>query len=161
MKLLNIFALVLLFSFGAGCKQEKENSSATESAERYNETSEDSNDDEGYSDGEYCATIDYYNSETGTSSTYTLTVEVEDGRLVKIKWSNGGWLDDTHFDPPDVEEDGSCQFTTNDGKQYDIQINEHGSCNVNSYNSPEDDELEAQKLEDEDQNADQDLEEEP
>ena len=36
---------------------------------------------QGYADGEYCASIDYYNPNTGTSSTYDLTVEVQDNDL--------------------------------------------------------------------------------
>ena len=43
-------------------------------------------------DGDYCAEIDYYYSKTGTESTYTLKVEIEDNELVKIYWPNGdGW----------------------------------------------------------------------
>lgn len=83
MKWLNVFILMLLFSF-ARCKEKKEASYATENTEQYDETSVGSNDYKGYSDEEYCATIDYYNPKTGTSSIYTLTEEVENGKLVKI-----------------------------------------------------------------------------
>jgi len=93
----------------------------------------------GYEDGGYCATIEYYNSSTGKSSTYTLEVEVENGELVKINWPNEGWLDSTHFSPPAVDSDGSCSFSTYDGKDYKVQIDGKEGCGV-SYSSPEEDE---------------------
>ncbi len=77
---------------------------------------------EAYPDGTYCADIDYYNPDTGTSSTYTLNVEVESNELTVIQWSNGGWLDSTHFSPEELDSSGSCSFSTYDGKQYDVQI---------------------------------------
>ena len=53
--------------------------------------------DMGYEDGTYCDEIDYYYSETGTSSTYTLNVEIENNELKVIHWPNNGWLDESHF----------------------------------------------------------------
>lgn len=61
-------------------------------------------------DGTYCAEVEYYNPETGTESTYTLPVEVEDDMVVKLSFPNGGWLDDTHFEPEYIE-DGEAKFT--------------------------------------------------
>lgn len=75
-----------------------------------------------YPDGTYCANIDYYNPDTGTRSTYTLNVEVESHELTVIHWSNGGWLDSSHFNPEKLDSSGSCSFTTFDGNQYDVQI---------------------------------------
>jgi hypothetical protein len=53
-------------------------------------------------DGRYCAQINYYNPSTQTSGGYQLFVEVEGNLLVKIYWPNGGWLDDSHFDPSEI-----------------------------------------------------------
>jgi hypothetical protein len=39
--------------------------------------------------GVYSATVKYYNSSTGTHSTYTLDVEVESNRVVAIDFGNG------------------------------------------------------------------------
>lgn len=75
-----------------------------------------------YPDGTYCAEIDYYNPDTGTRSTYTLNVEVEDNELTVIQWPNGGWLDSTHFSPEELSSEGDCSFSSYDGNQYDIQI---------------------------------------
>lgn len=44
----------------------------------------------GVEDGWYEATVKYSNSETYTRSTYTLNVEVESNRVVKIDFGNGG-----------------------------------------------------------------------
>ena len=74
-----------------------------------------------YSDGTYRAEIDYYNSETGTSSTYTLDIEVENGELTTIHWPNDGWLDESHFSPPDIS-DGTASFESDSGYEYEVRI---------------------------------------
>ncbi|SDD89839.1 peptidase associated/transthyretin-like domain-containing protein [Riemerella columbipharyngis] len=80
--------------------------------------------DEGgsYSNGTYTATVDYYNSKTGYSATYTLDVEVEDGQVVQIDFPNGGYLDDDHIAPADLDEHGKTTIYGEDGKEYEIQI---------------------------------------
>ena len=94
---------------------------------------------EGY-DGKYCADVEYYNPNTGTSSTYTLNVEVEDNTLVTIYWPSGGWLDESHFEPQDIS-DGNCSFTSDVGYDYEVTItgepctfdeNEYSGSNDNS-----------------------------
>ncbi|MBK5214781.1 MAG: hypothetical protein JJE55_14100 [Flavobacteriaceae bacterium] len=76
---------------------------------------------DGYCDGTYCAEIDYYYDKTGTQSTYTLKVEIEDNELVKIYWPNGGWLDSSHYNPPDIS-DGYASFESYEGIEYTIDI---------------------------------------
>lgn len=90
-----------------------------------------------YVDGTYCAEIDYYYPKSGTRSTYTLEVEIEDNQLTKIYWPNGGWLDDSHFYPPEIE-DGYAEFTSDRGVEYSVEITEEGGCNSTSSYSPED-----------------------
>lgn len=75
-------------------------------------------------DGTYSATVDYYNPETGYSKTYTLDVEVEDNAVVQINFPNGGWLDDDHITPEELDYDGNCTVEGEDGKTYDIHIEE-------------------------------------
>jgi len=95
--------------------------------------------EDGYPDGTYCAEIDYYYSETGTSSTYTLLVEIENNELTEIHWPNGGWLDDSHFTPPDISS-GEASFTSDRGVDYTIKIiGNKGNCNTSSYAEDEDD----------------------
>lgn len=79
--------------------------------------------EEGYEDGEYCAEVEYYNPNTGTRSTYTLNVEVEDNSLIVIYWPSGGWLDADHFYPEELDADGYCYFTSDMGYDYEVYLN--------------------------------------
>jgi hypothetical protein len=79
-------------------------------------------DSENYPDDTYCAEVEYYNPNTGTRSTYTLNVEVENNELTVIHWPNGGWLDDSHFEPQELDSSGNCSFTSDNGYEYDIHI---------------------------------------
>jgi hypothetical protein len=71
-------------------------------------------------DGSHIAEVNYFNPNTGTRSTYKLTVEVESHELIKIYWPNGGWLDD--FDYVEFDSGGYCSFTIDRGYQYEVQI---------------------------------------
>ncbi|WP_430399937.1 hypothetical protein [Flavobacterium sp.] len=79
-------------------------------------------DGESYSDNTYCADVEYYNSNTGTRSTYTLNVEVENNEVTVIHFPNGGWLDDDHFYPEELDSNGYCSFTSDKGYEYSVQI---------------------------------------
>lgn len=81
------------------------------------------NSENGYEDNTYCADVEYYNPNTGTRNTYTLNVEVENNELTVIHWPNGGWLDDDHFSPEELDSNGSCSFTSDKGHEYTVQIN--------------------------------------
>lgn len=74
-----------------------------------------------YKDGIYLAKVTYFYPKTLTKSNYTLKVEVRDNKLIKIFWSNGGWLDDTHFLPP-VLKDGRATFISDRGVNYHVEI---------------------------------------
>lgn len=75
-----------------------------------------------FDDGTYTATVNYFNPNTGTQSTYSLDVEVVDNYVVQINFPNGGWLDDDHMTPAELDEDGFCTIETEDGLTYEIQI---------------------------------------
>jgi hypothetical protein len=112
------FKLLILLLFVISLSSCKKSNAAN-----YNyDNSVDSTIEDNYPDGTYCANIDYYNPDTGTRNTYTLNVEVESHEVTVIQWSNGGWLDSSHFSPEELDSSGSCSFTTFDGKQYDVQI---------------------------------------
>lgn len=88
-----------------------------------------------YTDGTYCAEIDYYYSETGTNSTYILEVGIENNKLSIIYWPNGGWLDSSHFLPPDISA-GEASFTCDRGVAYSVKIiGDGGGCTSNSFTS--------------------------
>jgi hypothetical protein len=98
-----------------------------------------------YEDGRYCADIEYYYPETGTQSSYTLEVEIEDDELVKIYFPNGGWLDNSHFDVPDISS-GSADFETDRGAEYKVRISGEGGCPYSSMDYPDEDEFERKEL---------------
>lgn len=134
-----IFIGISLTAIFTSCSSKSEKQSENHSASSYNSSYESSSsnfsdeeeDNEDYSsnsgckfeDGTYSATVDYYNPETGYSQTYTLDVEVEDCEVVQINFPNGGWLDNDHITPAELDEDGSCTVDGEDGKTYEIQIN--------------------------------------
>jgi hypothetical protein len=124
-KYLLLIALIFIYS----CTEHKSSSSSryqdTEDTEY--EDSEDYDEDsieeeEGYPDGTYDATIRVYNPNTGHNATYTLEVEVENEELTKIYWNNGGWLDDSHFSPTNIS-DGTAYFTDDRGYEYRVVLN--------------------------------------
>ena len=73
-------------------------------------------------DGTFSAEVSYYNGNTGTSSTYTLDVEVEDNYVTVIYWPNRGELDNSHFTPQELDSNGSCSFTSDQGYDYEVTI---------------------------------------
>ncbi|MDR2233603.1 MAG: DUF1016 N-terminal domain-containing protein [Tannerella sp.] len=79
-----------------------------------------------YDNGNYCAQVEYYNPNTGTHSTYTLPVKVKDNKLTVIHFSNGGWLDDSHFTPPAIK-NGKASFVSDRKYRYEIKILKKGA----------------------------------
>ncbi len=75
-----------------------------------------------FDDGTYSATVDYNNPETGYSATYTLDVEVQDCQVVQINFPNDGYLDEDHISYADIDDDGHASVDGEDGKTYEIQI---------------------------------------
>jgi len=75
-----------------------------------------------FEDGIHSATVDYYNPETDYSQTYTLDVEVNDCEVIQINFPKGGWLDSDHINPAEIDIDGICNIEGEDGKTYEIQI---------------------------------------
>lgn len=110
---IKILVLILAVITLQSCKKSQ--------SESYVETEIEEVSDE-YPDGTYSADVTYYNPNTGTRNTYTLNVEVEDHMVTVIHWPNGGWLDDSHFTPQELDSDGSCSFTSDAGYEYEIQI---------------------------------------
>lgn len=140
-KLLKIFSIILFTLLFVECKKSNNYNSQEYTLGDFEE--------DRYPDGTYCAEIDYYYSETGTNSTYTLLVEIENNELIEIHWPNGGWLDDSHFTPPDIS-GGEASFTSDRGVDYTIKIiGKDGDCYTSSYVTDED-ELIQQKEDNED-----------
>jgi Family of unknown function (DUF5763) len=72
--------------------------------------------------GEHCANVHYHNRKTGKDSFYKLIVETADNKLIKIKWPNGGWLDNSHFVNPSFDYAGVTSFPTFEGTDFEITI---------------------------------------
>lgn len=113
LKQTTIKLILLIFLFIVGCSQ----NTGSPDSENLSGASENS-----YDDGTYCADVTYYNPRTQRRNDYTLNVEVENGKLTKILWSNGGWLDVSHFTQPDVSLEGDCSFTSDKGYHYTVSI---------------------------------------
>jgi hypothetical protein len=79
-------------------------------------------DSRGFEDGVYSAIVDYHNSSTNYSSTYTLDVEVEDNQVTTIYFPRGGHLDGNDIYPGKLDKDGYVSIEGLGGKSYDIQI---------------------------------------
>ena len=75
-----------------------------------------------YQDGTYTASVDYYNPVTGYSQTYILNVEVQDCQIVQINFPSGGWLDEDHISPADIDEYGNATVESEDGKTYEVSL---------------------------------------
>lgn len=126
-----IYLLVFVFSIIVASCSSKGGSSSSHSSSYYDSDDEEEyyEDDYGYSnygsnfeDGTYTAEVGYFNPETGYYATYTLDVDVEDGMVVTIYFPNGGWLDDDHIDPAELDDDGNCTVYGEDGKEYEVHV---------------------------------------
>jgi hypothetical protein len=113
----NLFIALILLLFLEGCY---ENDDSVQESEEETEEKKDTK-TYGYEDGTYCADVEYYYSKTGTRSKYTLKIEIEDNYLVKILWPNGGWLDDSHYTQPEID-DGTAEFTSDAGVEYTVEV---------------------------------------
>lgn len=108
-------------------KSEEKNTYSPRTNSEYNENTDDENEEEKsteFEDDTYSADVEYYNPETGTRSSYTLDVEVEDNTVKVIRFSNGGWIDETHISSGgELDEDGTTMITTDQGHEFTITIN--------------------------------------
>jgi|GEM_PF-884520 len=117
-KVHNRLLLFLILSFVVfGCTSNK-NVEKAEDEDVKVETTKDND----YASGTYCADVEYYNPHTGTTSNYTLNVEVEDNEVTRILFGNGGWLDSDHMTPQELDSDGTCTITSDKGYRYEIEI---------------------------------------
>lgn len=128
-KLLRLFLFLLLFSCSNNDRKNNSTNSTDKSVDQINtnekNSDEESNSDETackFEDGTHSATVDYTNPETGFSQTYTLDVEIENCEVVQINFPKGGWLDSDHITPSEIDENGSCSIEGENGKTYEIQI---------------------------------------
>jgi hypothetical protein len=80
-----------------------------------------------YDNGNYCAEVEYYNPRTGTHSTYTLGIKIEDDKLTTIFFPRGGVMGENHFLPPKIH-NGKASFKNDRGYEYSVTILKKGKC---------------------------------
>jgi len=102
---------------------EREDEESSTSSEREDEESSTSNSSGcKFDDDTYHASVDYNNPETGYSATYDLDVVVRDCQVVEIDFPNDGYLDGDHISYADIDEDGNATVEGENGKTYEIKI---------------------------------------
>lgn len=72
--------------------------------------------------GRHASKIEYKNSRTNYTATYTLDVLVEDCMVKVIYFNNGGHLDDDHIVPAVISEDGHAFVAGENGKGYEVWV---------------------------------------
>jgi hypothetical protein len=129
---LSLSIIFLLFSCNSKSEKQNQNNSSSKidyesTSPNYSEEEEKSEEnslDCKFEDNTYSATVDYNNPNTGYSSTYTLDVEVQDCQVIRINFPNDGYLDEDHISYADIDEDGNASVSGEDGKTYEIHIDE-------------------------------------
>lgn len=114
------YILLILISLGFSSCDSSEKSVAKDEFSIEGQT------EDGFEDGTYCANVTYHNPNTGTTSEYTLDVEVSNNQVIRINWSNGGWMDEDHFSPETLSDTGHCSFESDKGYEYTVQITGSG-----------------------------------
>ncbi|MGE8527216.1 hypothetical protein [Chryseobacterium rhizosphaerae] len=75
---------------------------------------------------EYVATTNsednYFIKDIIKEDNYTLDVDVQDCQVIQINFPNDGYLDDDHISYANISDDGSASVDGEDGKTYQIQI---------------------------------------
>jgi len=123
--LITVFTLLSCSNNSTSEPKTESNSSNSNSSSEINEEkskSTSNNNNCNFKNDRYAATVDYNNSETNYSNTYTLEVDVEDCQIVKIYFPKGGWLDEDHISAADIDQDGNATVAGEDGKTYEIHI---------------------------------------
>ncbi len=90
--------------------------------------------------GEYHAEVKCYNDDSGITSVYKLNVEAKKNVLIKICWINDGYKDDSNFNSPAINKSGYCEFTSENGNKYEVQITGRASTSKRFFHSDDDQE---------------------
>jgi hypothetical protein len=112
---------LLLICLLSSCSEDEINSDNYSTKEKSEDEDRQTNDCS-FEDGTHSASVDYYNPNTGHSATYTLEVEVEDCEVTTIHFPNGGWLDDSHISPAELNEDGDAELEDEQGRTFSVHI---------------------------------------
>jgi len=133
-KLRNALGIIIGFAFWIGVfgcvyyfNSSKHDDSRGDSRE-YAVDDDESNDEDAsqcrFDNGTHLATVDYYNPSTGHSATYSLEVEVEDCEVTIIYFPSGGWLDDSHISPAEIDDSGDAELEDEKGRTFSVHIDD-------------------------------------
>jgi major membrane immunogen (membrane-anchored lipoprotein) len=75
-----------------------------------------------FTDGMHAATVDYYNPKTEHTAKYDLQVQVKDCKIVQLNFPNGGWLDEDHIQPTDLNEEGGANLKDDKGRIWKVHM---------------------------------------
>ena len=114
---LYLLALSMVLMVSISCGRDSGNGRQAGEYEDYEDEGE-------IEDGTHSATVHYYNPETGHTATYSLDVDVEDGEVYQINFPKGGWLDDSHISPTELE-DGSATIIDDEGREFEVEIDDY------------------------------------
>jgi uncharacterized protein with FMN-binding domain len=121
-RVISLGLIISLSTFWTSCSQASDEEYEATSDEYFYDEEIESDDEQGYEDGTYTASVDYYNPETGYSATYTLDVEVVDNEVTVIYFPNDGYLDEDHIWPTALDSFGYASVDGENGKTYEVQI---------------------------------------
>ncbi len=123
-RVFSLAIIICLSTFWTSCGQASDEEYEATSDEYFYDEEVDivEEQEDGYEDGTYLASVDYYNPETGYSATYTLNVEVTDNEVTVIYFPNDGYLDEDHIWPTALDSFGYASVDGENGKTYEVQI---------------------------------------
>jgi len=76
-----------------------------------------------FENGIHSAIVDYNNPKTGHTARYELEVHVKDCKIVQIDFPNGGWLDEDHIQPTQINKNREAVLKDDKGRQWKIHLN--------------------------------------
>ncbi|MEP6949328.1 MAG: hypothetical protein ABI863_08645 [Ginsengibacter sp.] len=68
-----------------------------------------------------------------------LEIQVQDCEIIEIDFPKGGWLDGTHINPTEINEDGNASVEDDQGRTFDVHLSE-GDKKVDEEDKTDDDE---------------------
>jgi hypothetical protein len=127
MKIVNASLTFVLLTIHLSCSDSHTDNHIHETDNQTVHSYHSGSEDCGYDDGTYSATVGYHNPKTEYSATYTLDVDVEDCQVVEIHFPNGGYLNEDHITAADIDSDGEADVQGEDGKTYDVHLDDSDS----------------------------------
>ena len=71
-------------------------------------------------------------------------MQVENCQVIEIDFPKGGYLDDSHIDPADIDEEGNASITHDRGRTFEVHLSE-GDRNVDKEAEKDDDQTDDDK----------------